>query len=316
MSNNQELHVIFGTGPLGLAIMEELLARGKRVRMINRSGRAEVPSGVEVVQGDALQWQGLLPHCEGAAVIYNCTNAPYTQWPEKFPPILNGVIETVAAVGAKLVSADNLYMYGHVDGPLTEDLPYAASGRKGRTRARMAQTILEAHAKGRIRATIGRASNFYGPRVLDSVAGKGMFQAILEGKGAQVLGNIDLPHTFTFIRDFAKGLVTLGEREEALGEAWHIPSAETITTRQFVEMVAQEAGSAPKFKPAPRLGIVLLAPFVPFMREVKEMLYEFEKPFIMNHTKFESMFGNHSTPHRDAIRETLDWYRKQMIKPK
>jgi nucleoside-diphosphate-sugar epimerase len=137
-----------------------------------------------------------------------------------------------------------------------------------------------------------------------------VFGSALGGKAAQVLGNPDALHTYTFVEDFARALITLGEREEALGEIWHVPNAETLTTRRFIEMVYEEAGRSPKLRAAPGLAIRLLAPFNANMRETKEILYEFEEPFIVDHSKFERAFGADATPHREAIRRTLDWYRR------
>jgi nucleoside-diphosphate-sugar epimerase len=307
--SEDELHVIFGTGQLGTTIARELLSRGKRVRAVNRRGRAEVPSGVEVAKGDAANPDSARQASRGAAVVYNTAQPPYTEWPEKFPPILDGVIESAAAAGAKLVWADNLYMYGSHRGPLTEDLPYRATGRKGRTRARMATTLMKAHQSGKVRATIGRASNFYGPGVLDSIVGQGVFGPALRGEAAQVLGDPDALHTYTFVEDFAKALVTLGEREAALGEVWHVPSAKTLTIRRFVEMVYEEAGTTPKLRVAPKLGIAFLALFNARMRETKEILYQFEEPLVVDHGKYERAFGSDPTPHHEAIRRTLEWFR-------
>ena len=278
--------------------------------MVNRRGRAGGPDGVEVVRGDAADPDDPRRASLGAAVVYAAAQPSYTRWPEEFPPILNGVIGGAASAGAGLVWADNLYMYGPHRGPLTEDLTYGATGRKGLTRARMAETLMGAHRSGRVQATIGRASNFYGSGVLDSAVGQRVFGAALEGKAAQVLGDPDAPHTYTFVEDFAGALVTLGEREEALGEVWHVPSAETLTTRRFVEMVYEEAGRAPKLRAAPGLGIRFLARFNANMREIKEILYEFEEPFVVDHSKYERAFGADATPHREAIRRTLEWYRR------
>ena len=308
--SDDELQVIFGTGQLGTTIARELLSRGKRVRAVNRRGRAEVPGGVEVAKGDAADPDSVRRASRGAAVVYNTAQPRYTEWPEKFPPILDAVIEGASAAGAKLVWADNLYMYGPHRGPLTENLPYRAAGRKGRTRARMAMTLMEAHQSGKVRATIGRASNFYGPGVLDSIVGQGVFGPALRGEAAQVLGDPDALHTYTFVEDFAKALVTLGEREEALGEVWHVPSAQTLTTRRFVEMVYEEAGTTPKLRVAPKLGIAFLALFNARMRETKEILYQFEEPFVVDHGKYERAFGSDPTPHCEAIRRTLEWFRR------
>ena len=162
MTSNSELHVIFGIGPLGSAVMRELVAHGKRVHMVNRSGHGSLPEGVELYGGDASDLSFTREVCKGASVVYNCANPPYPKWAELFPPLQDGIIEGAAAAGAKLVSAENLYMYGAVGGPITEDLPYAATSRTGRTRARMAEALLAAHESGKVRATIGRASDFTG----------------------------------------------------------------------------------------------------------------------------------------------------------
>lgn len=309
MSTN-ESHVVFGAGPLGTAVARELLARGGRVRLVSRGGRGDAPAGAELVKGDAADADSARRLCRGARAVFHCASPAYTEWPEKFPALTGGIIEGAAGAGAKLVYGDNLYMYGPVSGPLREELPPRAAGRKGRTRAAMAETLMAAHRDGKVRAVIGRASNFYGPGVRDSVVGQGVFGAALGGRAAEALGDLDAPHTYTFIDDFAKGLVTLGEREEALGQVWHVPSAETLTTRQFINMVFEEAGTRPKFRVAPRLIVNVFGLFKPMMRELKEVLYEFESPFVVDHGKYERAFGNHATPHREAIRQTLDWFRQ------
>jgi nucleoside-diphosphate-sugar epimerase len=127
---------------------------------------------------------------------------------------------------------DNLYAYGPVDESLTETLPHRATGPNGRTRAEIAEALLRAHEAGRIRATIGRSSDFFGPHAHLSTVGDRVFARALEGKPAQVLGNPDVPHTVTYIEDFARALVTLGEREEALGQVWHVPNPESVTIRR------------------------------------------------------------------------------------
>ena len=127
---------------------------------------------------------------------------------------------------------------------------------------------------------------------------------------AQVLGDPDAPHTYTFIDDFAAGLVTLAEREEALGQVWHVPSAETISTRQFIEMVFREVGTPMRLQAPPKLAITLLAIVNPFMRAAKETLYQSERPFVMDHSKYARTFGSSPTPHRQAITETLEWFRQ------
>jgi nucleoside-diphosphate-sugar epimerase len=314
-SNN---NVIFGTGPLGLSVMDELVARGRRVTLVNRSGQVNepLPEGVTVVRGDATNPDSVADTCRGADVVFHCAQPEYHEWPEKFPPITRGIVEGLAKLdddgkGPRLVMGDNLYMYGPTRGkPIRENLPYAATDRKGKTRAAMASYVLEAHQQGRIMATIGRAADFYGPRVEGSAVGDIFFKPALEGKPANVMGNPDQPHTYTYIRDFARGLVTLSDHEEAFGRAWHVAGAPTITTRQFAELVGREIGQPVKLRVAGPLMMTVVGLFSPGAREMKDMMYEFAEPFVVDDSDYRAAFGNGVTPHEAAIRETVAWYRQ------
>ncbi len=311
MSSNNELHVIFGTGPLGSAVMRELVRQGKRVRMVNRQGKAdEVLTEVEVVKGDATDPANVRQVCQGATVVYLCAQPAYNRWAEDFPPIMSGLIEGVAAVDAKLVFGDNLYMYGEVNGPISENLPYAAQTHKGQARASLANMLMQAHQSGKIRATIGRGADFYGPQVLDSTLGSRVFYPALAGKSAGAIGNLDLPHTYTYIGDFGRGLVTLGAHQEALGQTWHIPDPPTITTRQLLNIMFEELGQPPKMSGMGKTMLRIAGLFIPGARETVELMYEFEKPFVVDHSKFERAFGANPTPHRETMHCTVEWYRK------
>jgi nucleoside-diphosphate-sugar epimerase len=301
-------NVIFGTGPLGLAVAARLVLSGQRVRLVNRSGSADAPQGVEVVAADVTDPAAARKVCEGVAVVFHCASGPYGRWAQTLPPIMAGIIEGAAAAGARLVYGDNLYAYGPVDGPIREDLPYRPSGPTTRARAQVATTLMNAHAAGTVRATIGRASDFYGPRARQSKVGDGVFARALAGKPAQALRDPDTLHTYTFIHDFAAGLVTLAQRDGALGEVWHVPSAETLTTRRFIEMVFQQLQRPARSQTVPSLMISLLALFIPPMRAVRETLYQSERPWLVDHSKFARAFGSRPTPHEQAIAETLAWF--------
>jgi nucleoside-diphosphate-sugar epimerase len=307
------VNVIFGTGPLGLAVARRLASSGAQVRLVNRSGRAaDAPKGAEVVACDATDPAASGRACEGSSVVFHCATGAYGRWAEFLPPLMNGIIEGAAAVNAKLVYGDNLYAYGPVDGPLREDLPYRPNGPNTRARAEVATTLMDAHAAGKVRATIGRASDFYGPYVLQSKAGDIIFGRALAGKPAQVVGDPDELHTYTFIDDFASGLVTLAQREEALGQVWHLPSAETVTTRRFVEMVFTQAGQPARMRPAPKIAISLMALFMPPMKAVMETMYQSESSWVVDDGKFRRAFGGLATPHEKAIELTLGWFRSTL----
>jgi nucleoside-diphosphate-sugar epimerase len=304
-----DLHVVFGTGPVGLATVELLAARGHRVRAVNRSGRAKVPVGVEVRGGDAADSGFSRGAAAGAAVVYQCLNPPYMRWPELFPPLQAGVLAGARVAGAKLVAMENLYMYGSTkDAPLTETLPYAATGRKGKTRAEMAQALLEAHQAGEVRVAIGRASDYFGPHGRLSAMGERVFYPALTGK-RRGDREPDRLHTYGYIPDIAKGMVTLGERSEADGQTWHLPNAPAVTTRQFIEQVYTAAGTGPGIQAMSPFMVKMVGLFNGTVRELDEMLYEFEESFVVDSGKFQRAFGDHATPLSEAITATVEWFR-------
>lgn len=307
-----DLHVIFGTGPLGQSVMRALLSKGKIVRMVNHSGKrpTEVPGEVQVLGGDAFNTEFTRQAAQGAAVVYQCAQPLYWEWTTKFIPLQDSIMDGAASAGAKFIVGDNLYMYGEVNGPIHEELPWQAKTRKGKVRSEAARRVLEAHQTGKVRAAIGRASDFYGPGVLDSAAGERMFLPALKGKAAEGLGDIDAPHTYTFINDFGEGLAILGDREEALGQVWHVPNAETVSTRRFIELIFEELGQPAKITSMGKMMLRIGGLFIPGAREMVEMAYEFEKPFVVDDRKFVSAFGNHPTPLHEGIRQTVAWYRK------
>lgn len=307
-----ERHVVFGSGPVGLAVIDELLARGKHIRLVKRSGQANVSPEVEVVKGDATDTTSTREVCKGAVVVYNCTNPKdYHKWPKQLPPLQRGVLEGAATNNAKLVVMDNLYMYGpHHGMPMTEEMPYNPKGPRSVTRAMMARELQEAHESGKACITIGRASDFFGPRVILAAMGDHVFRPALKGKPAQVLINIDHPHTYTYVPDVGKALVILGERDEANGQVWHIPSPPTITTREFLTMVYEEAGHPLNLTIIPAWMIRLMGLISP-LSGLAENFYQFQETYVMDHRKFAQAFGDISTPLRPAIRETVQWYRSQ-----
>ncbi|HEY9898682.1 MAG TPA: NAD-dependent epimerase/dehydratase family protein [Pantanalinema sp.] len=307
------LHVIIGAGPLGLSLAEQLLAQDRRVRLVSRRGRplSGSLSAAEVRAADVTSFDQVRAACEGAGVIYHCAVPRYTDWVEQCVPLMAGILEGAAASGAKLVYGDNLYAYGPVTGPIHEGLPAAATDRKGMARARVADMLLSSHRAGRVRGTIGRASDFYGPGVSTSTMGDRVFRALLAGRPADLVGNPDQPHTYTYIEDFARALIVLGDRDDALGGIWHVPNAPTLTARHFIAKVGAQLGSAPEIRVAPGWLIRAMGAFAPMVREVAEMLYSSERPYIVDHGKFERAFCDIATSHDEAIRKTLDWCRAQ-----
>ncbi len=312
---NQELHIIFGTGPVGRAVARELVERRKAIKMVNRSGKRPdgVPDGVPVIAGDVFDAALTKEVARCASHVYQCTNPAYHEWVEKFPTLQANTLEAAASASAKYIVMENMYMYGDTNGrPITEDLPYNAHNKKGSLRARMAHDVLAAHQSGKVRAAIARASDFYGPGVLESAAGNRMFGFAVEGKAASAAGNLDAKHTYSYIDDVGKALAMLGESDEALGQVWHVPNAEATTTRQFINLIFDELGRPAKMSAVSKPMMRLAGLFIPGARETVEMLYEFEKDFVVDSSKFTEAFGLPATPYRTGIQATVAWYRSTL----
>src|SRR5215212_8159165 len=305
-------HVVFGTGALGRAVMEELVKRGESVRMINRSGKMdEVPAGVQVVASDLYDPANVRETTRDAQVVYQASQPNYNQWPEKFPLLQKSILDGLSGSPAKLVLVENLYMYGDSDGkPLTEETPSDAHTRKGRVRAEISRAAFRAHQEGRLRVTAARGGNFFGPWGTSSTMCARAFYPLLRGKPAQLIGRTDLPHSHTYVKDFGTALVILGEREDADGRAWHVPNNQpTLSQAELVRLFAEEAGIEPKISSMGRLMMSIGGLFIPEAKETVEMMYEFDKPFIIDSSRFEKTFGMKATPMREAMRETVAWFK-------
>jgi nucleoside-diphosphate-sugar epimerase len=305
------VHVVFGAGQVGRALIGRLAGIGLAVRAVSRTRPPALPEGVDWRAADAGDPTAAQAAAEGASVVYQCLNAPYTDWPTRFPPLQRGVLIAAERNEALLVSLENLYGYGPTAGrAMTEDLPLAATTVKGRTRAAMTDELLTASQAGRVRIAIGRASDFFGAGITTGTTlGERVFANAVEGKPADFIGNPDLPHTYSYVPDIAAGLATLGTDERAVGGVWHLPGPETVTTRQLLDLVAVDVGHPVGVRTLPKLAVRALGLFNPMLRELVEMSYQFDESFVLDTTRYESTFGKVGTPLETALTATVDWYR-------
>jgi nucleoside-diphosphate-sugar epimerase len=316
MTPLNELHVVYGTGPVGIAVIDTLVAQGKPVRVVTRTGeRRHLSPAVEVTRGDATDPVDARRVCAGATHVYNCTNpADYHRWPELFPPLQRGVLEGAAANGAKLIVMENLYMYGPHGGiPMTETMPMHGRGLRSTTRVRMTEELFAAHRGGRVRVASVRASDLFGPFVTQSLVGEPFFVPLLSGKPAQLFANLDVPHSLSYVRDVGEALVQVGADDRALGRAWHAPNAPAVTLREFARLLGEAAGVTPHLRALPRAVTRAVLPLmglgVPAVRGLRENLHIMYEPYVVNHDAYTQSFGDHATSLRTALRETIGWYR-------
>jgi nucleoside-diphosphate-sugar epimerase len=283
-------HLVVGAGPVGSATAIKLADQGQHVTIVSRSGRGPNRAGVTRVSADASDTARLVTLAEGASAIYNCLNPAYHRWPQDWPPMAGSLLAAAESTGALLVTAANLYPYGPTDGPMVEGDPDAATGTKARVRAQMTSDAFAAHNAGRIRAVEVRASDYVGAGVQSHLSR--LVPRIVTGKSVQVVGSADQPHTWTYVPDMASLMVSLVDRDDAWGRVWHTPSQPPRSQREAVTDLCAAAGVAPvkvATLPAPVLSLAGL--FSPTTRELKETLYQFEKPFVMDSTAAQQRFG-------------------------
>ncbi len=306
-----QLHVIFGSGPVGLALVDELVGRGHQVRVVNRSGSAPLPDRVEHIAGDAADPEFALGAASGAAVVYQVLNPPYHRWPEEFPPLQRSLVSAAQAADARFVSLENLYMYGDTAGtPIDENTPIKPHTRKGEVRLEMAKTLSALGDSGDLELATARASNYFGPRATwQSPLGERVIGRVLDGKSAQVVGDPETKHSYTYLKDLSRVLATLGTDDRAVGEVWHVPNAPARTTTDLVAMIGEELGREIKVSVAPELVLRMMGLFNPTVRELNEMLYEFKSDFVADGEKFTKAFGMEATPLDQAIFETVSWWK-------
>jgi len=301
-------HVIVGAGQVGRHLAELLATQGHDVTVVTRSGSG--PENVTRIAADATDRDRLIEITKGAGALYNVAAPPYTRWPQEWPPLAAALLATAEATGAVLVTASNLYIYGRV-GPMTEDLPAAPVGRKGRVRAKMWSDALAAHEAGRARVTELRAADYFGPGAGDQTpVGTRFVPPLLAGKRVTFLGDPAAPHSWTYLPDVARALATAGTDERARGRAWNVPTNPPLSAQALAERLSALAGApAPRIARMPRWVMNAIGVVSPLVRELRETRYQFDRPFVVDSSAFESTFGIAPTPIDEALEATLEFYR-------
>ncbi|OFE14299.1 hypothetical protein BA895_11335 [Humibacillus sp. DSM 29435] len=324
-------HLVLGAGGIGRATTSALVERGHTVTLASRSGRvtdrpweATSPGAVTVVAADATHADRLTELATGAATIVNAVNPPsYTAWDADWPPIAAAILTAAERSGAGLVIIGNLYGYGEVDAPMTEQTPLGATEHKGRLRNAMWTDALALHRLGRIRVTELRSSDYFGPGAtpMTSVLGEVVIDRVGAGRLAVMpVGRTDVPHSFTYIPDvgdFAARVAIAGETdagetdagtggESVWGRPWHVPTAPARSIAAAADDVARLTGRRrSRVVALPRPIGSALGAVVPFLREMRETRHQFERPFVLDSSQAERAFAVTPTPWEGALTATI-----------
>jgi nucleoside-diphosphate-sugar epimerase len=309
MSTSPELHVVFGAGQIGVPLATRLAAAGYTVRLARRSATDSNLNGVQSARVDAADPASVVEAVRGAAVVYHCMNAAYSTavWAAELPRLQANLVEAAGRAGARLVVLDNLYALGRPNGrPFDEASPLAPCSKKGEIRARLHEALEAAVRRGDVRAVTGRASDFYGPGGVMTPFNERFWPPVLAGKAAPMVMGLDEPHTYHFIPDVAAGLATLGLDPKAEG-TYMLPCQPAESTRALAARFATALGRPIALSRMSPLLLHALSLFVPILREVREMAYQWEAPFVVADARFRARYGDRVTPRDDAARATVDW---------
>ena len=299
-------HFIVGAGAVGTAAAEALRNLGHEVTIGTRSGGGAEREGIRRVRVDASDADELAAATAGVDALYNCANPRYDRWADDWPPMANAMLEVARRTGATLVTMSNLYGYGPVDHPLTTADPLAATFTNGKVRAAMWEAAKAASDAGDARIAEVRASDFFGPGTGGTSHIGRALPRVLAGKTAMVLGDPTQPHTWTFVPDVGRTLACVGTTPSAWGQAWHVPSNAPATQAAMLARAAMLAGVAPpKIRKIPNIAVATLGLVNGEVRALKDVAYQFDRPFIMDAGATTKALGLNPTPLDDALEATI-----------
>jgi len=305
---------VIGYGAVGRETARLLLARGEKVRVAQRKRPGKFPDAAEFIATDVFEADSVRRACAGSLAVICCIGFPYDSriWEKTWPRAMENLLAACAEAQGRFLFADNLYMYGPQDRPLTEDMQLTSFGRKPKVRAEITRLWQQAHRDGRVQAVAVRASDFYGPDVETSVLSTYGVERLLHGKPALIPYSPDHPHDFTYVPDFARALLTLLDAPpDAYGQAWHVPNAPTQTLRSLITKAAAMIGVAPRISVMPRAMLHLAGLFNRQVYELTEMRFQTDRPYLVDASKFAGRFWADATSFEAGLKATIASYAPQ-----
>jgi nucleoside-diphosphate-sugar epimerase len=293
-------------GVIADELFKQLSEKGKQIRLVSRSPDRNLKAS-EIVSADLSDPHQTMDAVSGSEIVYLVVGLKYQPkvWAELWPKIMRNTIEACKRATAKLIFFDNVYMYGKVNGPMTESTPFNPTSKKGQIRAEIATMLLNEIKEGNLTACIARSADFYGPRAKTSIPNILVVDKFAKRSKAAWLISDSVPHSFTFTLDAARSLLLLAESDKSWNQTWHVPTAsDPPTGKQFIEMAAKEFGAEPKYRILNRPMLKVAGWFNSDLRDLYEMLYQFEFDYIFDSTKFETTFHYKAATYPEGIHLT------------
>jgi nucleoside-diphosphate-sugar epimerase len=312
------MKTILGTGQLGLTIMDILLKNNPNepILLVNRSGQLDIntPKNVQIIAADVTNKNDMEMIAQKSEVIFSCTDVPYQTWGDFYPATASALAYALSKTDAKLVFADNLYSYGNVSGAvMNEEMSHKAETKKGLIRASVIQILLKSDKAISDKVAFVKAADFIGPRIYKGVFGTDFLDKLYHNKTIMLAGKLELPHTFTFIIDFATAMIHVGNATDTFGQIWHVPNAPPLDLKKWIHLFEAEADKKAKIRVLPKSIVWIAGLFNPFIKELYELAYQYEYPYLVNHNKYASRFGLHFTSPESIVKETIQWYKSRNI---
>lgn len=305
------MQTILGSGgAIGTELAKALREFTDEIRLVSRKP-VRVNATDELMQADLLNTEDVRKAVKGSSIVYVTIGFPYSVkvWKKCWPKFIVDVIAACKEYNSRLVFFDNIYMYdpNFLNG-MTEETPVNPSSKKGRIRAEIAQLILDDVKAGTLTALIARSADFYGPGIKNtSMLNETVFKPLSSGKKANLMGSPACKHSYTYTLDAAWATAILGNTDDAFNQVWHLPTAENpFTMKEWVERIAFELEVAPKYRTVPKFLVRIMGIFMPIMKEMVEMMYQYDRDYVFNSSKFEQRFDFTPLPYLDGIAEIVN----------
>ena len=305
------MQTILGAGgAIGIELAKALKNYTNEIRLVSRNPK-KVNDSDELMSANLMNADHVKKAVEGSSIVYVTVGFPYSLkvWKESWPKFVQSIIDACKAQNCKLVFFDNIYMYDkdHLNG-MNEETPINPPSKKGKIRAQIAKMIMDEVQQGNLTALIARSADFYGPSIQNtSMLTETVFKPLTSGKKANWMGSVNFKHSFTYTPDAGKATAILGNTDDAYNQVWHLPTAANpMTGKEWIKAIAQELGVAPKFQSAPKFLVRIMGLFVPIMKEMVEMIYQYDRDYVFDSSKFEKRFDFKPTPYLEGIQQIVD----------
>ncbi|MET0945524.1 MAG: hypothetical protein ABWY22_08945 [Flavobacterium sp.] len=308
------MKTILGTGPLGLAVLEVLLKYNpkEKIILVNRTGEIDItiPSNVTLLSGEVTNKIDMEGVARKSKLIFSCIDESCQNAEDFYPAMASSLAYALKKTSAYLIFADNLYSYCNVKGQeMDEDMPHKAKTKKGLISASLINTLLKTENEFNNRVAFIKSANFLGPRNYKGIFGKDFLDKLHTEKRIFFYCKTVFPHTFTYVNDCAIAMINIANTSDAFGQIWHVPNAEAIDLKKWIHLFEEETNKKARIIFMPKVFSWIAGYFNSRIKEDLELSYQFEHPFLVNHEKYLTRFGNHSTDPAIIVQETIQWYR-------